>query len=130
MGAEGARSRQGGSPPTGGPEVVVSTPSTGRTPNPAELDQLIHGRVRLGIVSALAVNDWLSFTELKELLDTTDGNLSAHARRLEEGDYIHCEKSFEGRIPLTRYRLTTRGRRALEQYLDHMEALIERVRES
>lgn len=130
MGAEGARSRRGEPSPARGPEAVVSTPPAERSPNPAELDQLIHGRVRLGIVSALAVHEWLSFTELKEMLDITDGNLSAHARRLEEGDYIQCEKSFEGRVPLTRYRLTPRGRRALAQYLDHMEALIERVRES
>jgi DNA-binding MarR family transcriptional regulator len=97
--------------------------------NPTELDQLIHGRVRLGIVSALAVNERLSFTELKDLLATSDGNLSAHARRLEEGGYLDCEKSFEGRVPLTEYRLTERGKRALERYLDHMEALIERVRD-
>jgi DNA-binding HxlR family transcriptional regulator len=98
--------------------------------NPTELDQLIHGRVRLGIVSALAVNERLSFTELKDLLETSDGNLSAHARRLEEGGYLDCEKSFEGRVPHTEYRLTDRGHRALERYLDHMEALIVRVRES
>jgi DNA-binding MarR family transcriptional regulator len=97
--------------------------------NPTELDQLIHGRVRLGIVSALAVNEKLSFTELKDLLATSDGNLSAHARRLEEGGYLDCEKSFAGRVPLTEYRLTERGKRALERYLDHMEALIERVRD-
>lgn len=99
------------------------------TRNPTELDQLIHGRVRLGIVSALAVHDTLAFNELKELLETTDGNLSAHARRLEEGGYLDCMKSFEGRVPRTEYRLTDRGRRALKQYLDHMEALIEQVRE-
>lgn len=99
------------------------------TRNPTELDQLIHGRVRLGIVSALAVHDTLAFNELKELLKTTDGNLSAHARRLEEGGYLDCMKSFEGRVPRTEYRLTDRGRRALKQYLDHMEALIEQVRE-
>lgn len=130
MAAERARSRERSPLPASGPEEVVSTPSTDRKTNPAEFDQLIHGRVRLGIVSALAVHESLSFTELKELLETTDGNLSAHARRLEEGDYVACEKSFEGRVPLTQYRLTPRGRRALEQYLDHMEALIERVRES
>lgn len=130
MAAERARSRERSSLPASGPEKVVSTTSADRKTNPAEFDQLIHGRVRLGIVSALAVHESLSFTELKELLETTDGNLSAHARRLEEGDYVACEKSFEGRVPLTRYRLTPRGRRALEQYLDHMEALIERVRES
>jgi DNA-binding transcriptional ArsR family regulator len=94
-----------------------------------ELDRLIHERVRLGIVSALALNESLSFKELKSLLGTTDGNLSVHARRLEDAGYIACEKSFEGRMPLTEYRLTTEGRRALRHYLDHMEALIERVRE-
>jgi len=97
--------------------------------NPVDLDQLIHGRVRLGIVSALAVHDVLSFAELKEILDTSDGNLSVHARRLEEGGYLLCTKSFEGRIPRTEYALTARGRKALARYLDHMEALIERVRE-
>jgi DNA-binding HxlR family transcriptional regulator len=101
-----------------------------RRTNPVELDQLIHGRVRLGIVSALAVNDVLSFGELKELLDTSDGNLSVHARRLEEGGYLTCTKSFDGRVPRTEYTLTQEGRRALEKYLDHMEALIDRVRES
>ena len=97
--------------------------------NPVELDQLIHGRVRLGIVSALAVHDVLSFTELKELLDTSDGNLSVHARRLEEGGYVACTKSFDGRVPRTEYTLTAPGREALTRYIDHMEALIERVRE-
>jgi len=95
----------------------------------AELDRLIHERVRLGIVSALAVNDSLSFNQLKALLKTTDGNLSVHARRLEEAQYITCTKSFEGRIPKTQYRLTAAGRRALERYLDHMEALIHATRQ-
>jgi DNA-binding HxlR family transcriptional regulator len=94
----------------------------------AELDRLIHERVRLGIVSALAVNDSLSFNQLKALLKTTDGNLSVHARRLEEAQYVTCSKSFEGRIPKTEYRLTALGRRALERYLDHMEALIRATR--
>jgi DNA-binding HxlR family transcriptional regulator len=94
----------------------------------AELDRLIHERVRLGIVSALAVNDQLSFNELKALLHTSDGNLSVHARRLEEAQYITCTKSFAGRIPKTEYRLTALGRRALERYLDHMEALIRTTR--
>jgi DNA-binding HxlR family transcriptional regulator len=95
----------------------------------AELDRLIHERVRLGIVSALAVNDKLSFNELKALLHTSDGNLSVHARRLEEAQYITCIKSFAGRIPKTEYRLTMLGRRALERYLDHMEALIRTTRQ-
>ena len=85
--------------------------------------------MRLGIVSALAVNESLSFNELKKLLQTTDGNLSVHARRLEEAEYIECTKSFEGRVPKTEYRLTKSGRRAFERYLDHMEALIHNMRE-
>jgi DNA-binding HxlR family transcriptional regulator len=96
----------------------------------ADLDRLIHEPVRLGIVSALAVNDTMSFNELKDLLKTTDGNLSVHARKLEEGQYIACDKYFEGRMPKTEYRLTAAGRRALETYLDHMEALIRATRES
>lgn len=95
----------------------------------AELDRLIHERVRLGIVSALAVNAALSFNELKALLRTTDGNLSVHARKLEDAQYLTCTKSFEGRIPKTQYRLTAAGRRALERYLDHMEALIRATRQ-
>lgn len=97
--------------------------------NPVELDRVIHERVRLAIVSALAVNDALSFNDLKALLETSDGNLSVHARKLEEAGYISCDKSFEGRVPRTEYRITAAGRRALQRYLDHMEALIQRVRE-
>lgn len=96
---------------------------------PLELDRLIHERVRLGIVSALAVNGSVTFTELKGLLNTTDGNLSAHARKLEEAGYIACRKSFEDRVPKTEYALTTVGRRELQDYLDHMEALIRATRE-
>ena len=95
---------------------------------PTELDRLIHERIRLGIVSALAVNESLSFNELKKLLKTTDGNLSVHARKLEEAEYIICEKYFEGRLPKTVYRLTITGQRALERYLNHMEALIQSMR--
>jgi DNA-binding HxlR family transcriptional regulator len=94
-----------------------------------ELDRLIHERMRLGIVSALAVNECLSFNELKAMLGATDGNLSVHARKLEEAGYLECRKSFSGRTPKTEYRLTTSGRKALERYLDHMEALIGAVRE-
>jgi len=97
--------------------------------NAEELDRLIHERLRLGIVSALAVNDSLSFSDLKKLMNTTDGNLSVHARKLEEAEYIACTKSFEGRMPKTQYRLTAAGRRALERYLDHMEALIRATRD-
>ena len=93
------------------------------------LDRLIHERMRLGIVSALAVNDTLTFNDLKRLMNTTDGNLSVHARKLEDAAYITCTKSFEGRMPRTEYRLTATGRRALERYLDHMEALIRATRE-
>ncbi len=95
----------------------------------ASLDRLIHERMRLGIVSALAQNEHLSFNELKHLMQTTDGNLSVHARKLEDAGYIACTKSFEGRVPKTEYALTTAGRRALERYLDHMEALIRATRE-
>jgi DNA-binding MarR family transcriptional regulator len=98
------------------------------TSHASELDRLIHERLRLGIVSALAVNDALSFGDLKKLLNTSDGNLSVHARKLEEAQYIACTKSFEGRLPRTEYRLTAAGRRALERYLEHMEALIRATR--
>lgn len=94
-----------------------------------EFDRLIHERMRLGIVSALAVNDSLTFNQLKTLLHTTDGNLSVHARKLEEAEYVACTKSFDGRLPKTEYRLTSSGRKALERYLDHMEALIRATRE-
>ena len=97
-------------------------------PAPAELDRLIHERVRLAIVSALAVRESLTFNELKALLKTSDGNLSVHARKLEDAEYVTCVKSFEGRVPKTEYRLTAQGRRALERYLDHMEALIRATR--
>jgi DNA-binding HxlR family transcriptional regulator len=100
------------------------------TDSPAELDRLIHERVRLGIVSALAVNRSLSFNELKAMLGATDGNLSVHARKLEEAGYVECLKGFHGRTPRTEYRLTALGRKALTRYLDHMEALIEAVRET
>ena len=96
---------------------------------PLALDRLIHERMRLGILSALAATDSLSFNDLKKLLDTTDGNLSVHARKLEEAEYIACTKSFEGRVPKTEYSITPAGRRAFERYLDHMEALIRAARE-
>jgi DNA-binding transcriptional ArsR family regulator len=98
-------------------------------PAAVNLDRLIHERTRLAIVSALAVNPSLTFNELKELLGVTDGNLSVHARKLEDGGYIVCTKSFSGRVPKTEYRLAAAGRRALEKYLDHMEALIRATRE-
>jgi DNA-binding HxlR family transcriptional regulator len=107
--------------------VPAATPT--RETVPSDLDRLIHERVRLGIVSALAVNRSLTFNELKAMLKTTDGNLSVHARKLEEADYIVCTKSFDGRLPKTEYRLTAAGRKALERYLDHMEALIRATRD-
>ena len=93
-----------------------------------DLDKVIHERMRLGIISALAANEKLSFTELKNLLETTDGNISVHARKLEEAGYLTCEKSFRGRTPLTEYAITTSGRKALGKYLDHMEALIKAMK--
>jgi len=102
-----------------GRKVVSSLPG---------LDRLIHERMRLGIVSALAVNESLTFHELKTLLDTTDGNLSVHARKLEEADYLACNKFFDGRMPKTEFRLTDAGRAAFRRYLDHMEALIDTAR--
>ena len=92
------------------------------------LDRLIHERIRLGIVSALAVNDALTFNDLKQLMQTTDGNLSVHARKLEEAGYLTCSKRFEGRMPKTEFRLSATGRKALERYLQHMESLIEATR--
>jgi len=100
-----------------------------RTPELPELDRLIHERIRLGIVSALATNDSLSFNDLKRVLKTTDGNLSVHARKLEEAQYISCVKFFEGRVPRTEYRLTAKGRAALAEYLDQMEEWIRVTRE-
>ena len=102
----------------------------GRAPEgaPQDLDRLIHERIRLGIVSALAVNQTLTFNDLKRILQTTDGNLSVHARKLEDAGYVTCTKSFEGRVPKTEFALTDVGRAALERYLDHMEALIRAMR--
>jgi DNA-binding MarR family transcriptional regulator len=110
-------------------EVRSTKADAAKKQSPLELDRLIHERLRLGIVSALAVNDRLTFNDLKGLLQTTDGNLSVHARKLEDAEYITCEKSFDGRVPRTEYRLTAAGRRALEKYLVHMEAIIKAVRD-
>ena len=93
-----------------------------------DLDRIIHEKTRLAIVSALAVNETLTFNELKAIVKTTDGNVSVHTRKLEEANYLTCRKSFEGRVPRTEYSLTAAGRRALERYLDHMEALIRATR--
>src|SRR5450432_563227 len=106
---------------------AVPTASTSANGLP-DLDRIIHERVRLGIISALAANQSLTFNDLKKLLDTTDGNLSVHARKLEDAGYIQCTKSFEGRMPKTEYRLTEDGNRALTKYIDHMEALIQAMR--
>ena len=110
-------------------EIRSSRAEAAKKQSPLELDRLIHERLRLGIVSALAVNDRLTFNDLKALLQTTDGNLSVHARKLEDAEYLTCEKSFDGRVPRTEYRLTAAGRRALEKYLVHMEAIIKAVRD-
>ena len=107
------------------PDPQVARKEKSAAPN---LDRLIHERLRLGIISALAANDSLSFSDLKNLLNTTDGNLSVHARKLEEAGYISCTKFFEGRLPKTEYKLTAAGRSALEKYLSHMEALIKQMR--
>ena len=115
----------------GQPESLREQRRGGPTEGPAraaELDRLIHERVRLAIVSALAVNDSLTFNDLKQLLNTTDGNLSVHARKLEEAQYVVCNKYFDGRTPKTEYRLTAAGRRALERYLGHMESVIRAAR--
>jgi DNA-binding MarR family transcriptional regulator len=99
-------------------------------PKPAvRFDRIVHERLRLGILSALAVNESLTFNELKKLMETTDGNLSVHARKLEEAGYVSCSKSFDGRMPRTEYKLTPGGRKALEKYLDHMETLIRATRQ-
>lgn len=112
-----------------GPRAEDSGEFSPRAPELPELDRLIHERIRLGIVSALATNDSLSFNDLKRVLKTTDGNLSVHARKLEEAEYITCVKFFEGRVPRTEYRLTATGRRALSEYLDQMETWIRLTRE-
>jgi DNA-binding HxlR family transcriptional regulator len=115
--------------PQGGASNLASVNGRAADSVAPALDRLIHERLRLGIVSALAVNDTLSFNELKQLMHTTDGNLSVHARKLEEAGYVQCTKKFEGRVPRTEFRLTDEGRRALERYLNHMEAIIQAVRD-
>jgi DNA-binding MarR family transcriptional regulator len=113
------------------PSVRTSPSGTAASPAPAdELDRLIHERIRLGIVSALAANESLTFAELRDVLKTTDGNLSVHARKLEEAGYIRVTKGFEDRKPRTEYRLTPKGRRALEQYLQQMEGILSAARDA
>ena len=123
--------RQGAAPKDRKGRATARVPAArepGADRGPLELDRLIHERLRLGIVSALAVNEALGFNDLKALLGATDGNLSVHARKLEEAGYVECRKFFEGRLPRTEYRLTPVGRQALERYLDHMERLIRATR--
>ena len=115
-------------PPAEPAKGLSAIPGTASSKASLELDRLIHERVRLAIVSALAVNEALTFNELKHLLGVTDGNLSVHARRLEEAGYVDCLKSFEGRVPRTEFRLTRLGREALDRYLAHMEGLIRSTR--
>ncbi len=119
------RTTDDGATPGGSGLHPVAAPAVAA---PVVLDRVIHERMRLGIVSALAVNQSLTFNDLKGLLGATDGNLSVHARKLEEAGYVTCDKRFEGRLPKTEYRLTPRGRQALERYLEYMEALIHATR--
>src|SRR5262245_36682136 len=126
MAARAAAAKEVRSPKVEGKSQKVEAKSQR---SPLELDRLIHERLRLGIVSALAVNESLTFNDLKRLLETTDGNLSVHARKLEEAEYILCTKSFDGRLPRTEYRLTPAGRRALEKYISHMESIIKAVKD-
>jgi len=113
---------------TSGPTAAGPKPAPMSTAPASQLDRLVHERLRLGILSALSVNEALTFNDLKRLLETTDGNLSVHARKLEEAGYVSCTKSFDGRMPRSDYRLTPTGRKALDRYLDHMEALIQAMR--
>lgn len=127
MARQGAASKQTDERVESGKSKPIETGQAER--RALQLDRLIHERMRLGIVSALAANQSLTFNDLKQLLKTTDGNVSVHARKLEDAEYITCTKSFEGRVPRTEYRITALGRKALEKYLDHMEALIHAMRE-
>lgn len=128
--SEARREDDGSREVDGAPSRLKGVAGGAGASSPVDLDRLIHGRVRLGIVSALAVHDTLSFNDLKASLDTTDGNLSVHARKLEEAGYIECMKSFEGRLPRTEYRLTDAGRAALRRYVDHMESLLQALRDN
>jgi DNA-binding MarR family transcriptional regulator len=127
--ASGAENRRGEGRSRGSAAPLRGVRGKAKTEGPLALDRLIHERIRLGILSALAATDSVSFNDLKRLLETTDGNLSVHARKLEEANYIACTKSFENRVPKTEYSITPAGRRAFERYLDHMEALIRAARE-
>lgn len=125
--ATSTKHRDSGTRAEGGEARAVAVRRSATAP-PLKLDRLIHERIRLGIISALAVHEVLTFNELREMLKTTDGNLSVHARKLEEARYIACRKFFEGRVPKTEFRLSEAGRRALDGYLRHMEALIRATR--
>ncbi|HOL71642.1 MAG TPA: transcriptional regulator [Bryobacteraceae bacterium] len=129
MAKQSALPRQAPAKQTSTPGPLKKVSGTAAESGPPALDRLIHERMRLGIVSALAANESLTFNDLKKLLKTSDGNVSVHARKLEEAGYVTCSKSFEGRLPKTEYRLTEAGRQALKRYLDHMEALIRAMRE-
>ena len=129
MAKQGAARDERGKGAAGGGRRLGAVEGRAAAASAPELDRLIHERMRLGIVSALAVNEALTFNDLKRLMNTTDGNLSVHARKLEEANYVAVTKTFEGRVPRTEYRLTAAGRRALERYLDHMEALIKATRD-
>ena len=121
------RKQEGTSGPRDSRGAKAKSPGLSHAP---ALDRLIHERLRLGIVSALAANEALTFSDLKALMNITDGNLSVHARKLEDAGYITCSKYFDGRVPKTEYKLTAAGRRALEGYLNHMETLIQQMRKS
>jgi DNA-binding MarR family transcriptional regulator len=123
-----ARTARAGGAPTAAAETVRQLRLESVQKDLPQLDRLIHEKLRLGIVSALAASPSLSFNELRDLLDTSDGNLSVHARKLEDAGYVEVAKSFQNRMPRTEYRLTARGRKALERYLDHMEALVRAMR--
>ena len=126
--ASKAKARNTRAAPTRGLPKLQSVPTEAHDPDDARFDRLVYERVRLGILSALAVRDSLTFAELKALFDVSDGNLSAHARKLEEAKYITCSKSFEDRRPKSVYQLTSSGRAALNRYLDHVEAVIKATR--
>lgn len=129
MARRSGAARRADEAPREGPAPAETVAAGSEAGSALALDRVIHERMRLGIVSALAANESLTFTELRDLLQTTDGNLSVHARKLEDAGYLTCTKGFEGRVPRTEYRLTAAGRRALARYLDHMEALIRAARE-
>jgi|SRR5687767_9298307 DNA-binding MarR family transcriptional regulator len=131
MATKPTAAKRGESPartPAKTPAKPVAVPGSAEKSDDAKFDRLVYERVRLGIMSALAVNECLTFNELKSLFDVSDGNLSAHARKLEEAGYLECTKSFEGRRPKSEYRITATGRKALHRYLEHIEAVIKATR--